>query len=151
MFFWNSLALSMIQWMLAIWSVVPLPFLNPAWTSGSSRFTYCWSLAWSSHKLYIRRHWNISRDIRQGAKISLYKGIEIIHSLFSYHCGIMLEINIRIHVKITSIFSSAVWHLPREIYDLATESLNKIKRLKKHRGWLQRRKHLNEKLISKIL
>ena len=24
----------------------PLPFLKPAWTSGSSRFTYCWSLAW---------------------------------------------------------------------------------------------------------
>ena len=23
----------------------PLPFLNPAWTSGSSWFTYCWSLA----------------------------------------------------------------------------------------------------------
>ena len=37
---------SMIQGMLAIWSLVPLPFLNPAWTSGSSRFTYCWSLAW---------------------------------------------------------------------------------------------------------
>ena len=32
--------------MLAIWSLVPLPFLNPVWTSGSSRFTYCWSLAW---------------------------------------------------------------------------------------------------------
>ena len=31
----------MIQWMLAIWSLVPLPFLNPAWKSGSSRFTYC--------------------------------------------------------------------------------------------------------------
>ena len=27
-FLWNSLALSMIQWMLAIWSLVPLPFLN---------------------------------------------------------------------------------------------------------------------------
>ena len=27
--------------MLAIWSLVPLPFLKPAWTSGSSRFTYC--------------------------------------------------------------------------------------------------------------
>ena len=37
---------SMIQQMLAIWSLVPLPFLNPAWTSGSSRFMYCWSLAW---------------------------------------------------------------------------------------------------------
>ena len=32
--------------MLAIWSLVPLPFLNPAWTSGSSQFMYCWSLAW---------------------------------------------------------------------------------------------------------
>ena len=36
----------MIQQMLAIWSLVPLPFLNPSWTSGSSRFTYYWSLAW---------------------------------------------------------------------------------------------------------
>ena len=45
MFFWNSLAFSMIQQMLAIWSLVPLPFLNPAWTSGSSWFTYYWSLA----------------------------------------------------------------------------------------------------------
>ena len=46
MFFWNSLAFSMIQWKLAIWSLVPLLFLNPAWTSGSSRFMYCWSLVW---------------------------------------------------------------------------------------------------------
>ena len=46
MIFWNSLAFSIIQRMLAIWSLVPLPFLNPAWTSGSSWFTYCWSLAW---------------------------------------------------------------------------------------------------------
>ena len=37
---------SMIQRMLAIWSLVPLPFLKPAWTSGSSRFMYCWSLGW---------------------------------------------------------------------------------------------------------
>jgi len=29
----------MIQWMLAIWSLVPLPFLNLAWTSGSSQWT----------------------------------------------------------------------------------------------------------------
>ena len=35
----------MIQRMLAIWSLVPLPFLKPVWTSGSSRFMYCWSLA----------------------------------------------------------------------------------------------------------
>ena len=29
MFFWNSLALSMIQWKLAIWSLVPLPKFMP--------------------------------------------------------------------------------------------------------------------------
>ena len=33
--------------MFAIWSLVPMPFLNPAWTSGSSWVTYCWSLAWT--------------------------------------------------------------------------------------------------------
>ena len=38
-FFWNSLAFSMIQQMLAICSLVPLPFLNPAETSGISQFT----------------------------------------------------------------------------------------------------------------
>ena len=32
--------------MLAIWSLVPLPFLNQACTSGSSWFMYCWSLTW---------------------------------------------------------------------------------------------------------
>ena len=45
MFFWNSLAFSIIQQMLAIWFLVPLPFLNLAWTSGSSWLTQCWSLA----------------------------------------------------------------------------------------------------------
>ena len=28
------------------WSPVPLLFLTPAWTSGSSQSTYCWSLTW---------------------------------------------------------------------------------------------------------
>ena len=47
MFFWKSVAFSVIQQILAIWSLVPLPFLNPAGTSGSSlRFMYCWSLVW---------------------------------------------------------------------------------------------------------
>ena len=30
-----------------MWSLFPLPFLNPAWTSGSSWLTYYWSLAWT--------------------------------------------------------------------------------------------------------
>ena len=36
----------MIEHMFAISSLAPLPFLNPTWTSGSSCFMYCWSLAW---------------------------------------------------------------------------------------------------------
>ena len=36
----------MIQQLLEIWSLVLLPFLNPAWTSRTSWFMYCWSLAW---------------------------------------------------------------------------------------------------------
>ena len=47
MFFWNALAFLMIQQMLAIWSLVLLPFLKPAWTPGSSQFTYYWNLAWT--------------------------------------------------------------------------------------------------------
>ena len=43
--FQNS-CFSMIQRMLAIWCLVLLPFLKPAWTSGSSWFIYCWNLAW---------------------------------------------------------------------------------------------------------
>ena len=34
------------QQMMTIWSLDPLSLLNPAWTSGSSQFMYCWSLAW---------------------------------------------------------------------------------------------------------
>ena len=45
MFFWNSLAFLMIEQMLAIWSLVPLPFLNPDCTCRSSQFTSYWSLA----------------------------------------------------------------------------------------------------------
>ena len=36
----------MIQWLLTIWSLVPLSFLNSASISGSCRFIYCWSVAW---------------------------------------------------------------------------------------------------------
>ena len=58
MFFWNSLAFSMIQQVLAIWSPVALPFLKPACTSGSSWFTYCWSLAWRILSINFASVWD---------------------------------------------------------------------------------------------
>ena len=36
----------MIQSMVTIWSLFPLPFLNSACISERSQFMYCWSLAW---------------------------------------------------------------------------------------------------------
>ena len=58
MFPWNSLAFSMIQWMLAIWSLVTPPFLNPVWTYRRFWFTYCWSLACRIFEYYLASTWN---------------------------------------------------------------------------------------------
>ena len=44
--------------MLAIWSLVPLPFLKPPWTSASSQFTYCWSLAWRILSITLLALWD---------------------------------------------------------------------------------------------
>ena len=58
-FFCNSLAFSMIQRMLAIWSLVPLPFLKPAWTSGSSwlqaKYKWVWRLSRSRTHSHITK------------------------------------------------------------------------------------------------
>ena len=44
--------------MSTIWSLVPLPFLNPVWTFGSSRFTYSWNLAWRILSLTFATLWD---------------------------------------------------------------------------------------------
>ena len=51
--------------MLAIWPLVPLLFLHPTWTSGSSQFMYCWSLAWESRDLW-KQVWGciVSEEIK---------------------------------------------------------------------------------------
>ena len=48
---WNPLVFYITQQMLAIWSLVPLAFLNPTCTPESSQFTNCWSLA---RKIYAQ-------------------------------------------------------------------------------------------------
>ena len=69
--------------------------------------------------------------MRPCAEISWSKSVEIIQSRVYYYCEIMLDIIIKQYLKITHIVSSTVWHLPRDIFDLAIESLNKVRRLKK--------------------
>ena len=47
------------------YSLVPLPFLKPTWISGSSRFTYCWSLAWRILTITLLAYESeVSRHIR---------------------------------------------------------------------------------------
>ena len=77
MFSWNSLAFSMIQWMLAIWSLVPLPFLNQlehlevhgshiaeAWVGEfehyfTSVWDECnWVVVWAFFGIAFLRDWN---------------------------------------------------------------------------------------------
>ena len=80
--FWNYLAFSMIQQMLAIWSLVPLPFLNPAWTFGSSCFTYYWSLAWRILSINL-----LACEMR-----AIVQQFE--HSLALLFCGIGMKTNL---------------------------------------------------------
>jgi len=49
------------------------------------------------------------------------------------------------------IFKCSVTFTRRELFDLSIESLNKVRRQKEHRGRVQGRKHLNEKVVSKVL
>ena len=57
MFFWNSLAFSMIQQMLAIWPLVPLPFLNTACIS--EVLNLCTVEAWLEDlEHYLASKWN---------------------------------------------------------------------------------------------
>ena len=64
-FSWNSFAFFMIQWLLAIWSLVLLPFPNTAWTYGSSQFIYCWSLTWRT-KHYFVNMWDECNSVVDG-------------------------------------------------------------------------------------
>ena len=90
MFFWNSLAFSMFQLMLAIWSLVPLPFLNPASISGNSWLTYCWSLAYRILSITLLAC-EISATVQQFA-----------HSLVLPFFGIGMK---------TDLFQSWVFHI----------------------------------------
>ena len=42
------------QWILAIWSLVPLTFLNPACSSAGSQFMHYWGLAWRILSITLR-------------------------------------------------------------------------------------------------
>ena len=46
-------------------NLVPLPFLNPTWASGSSWFTYCWSLTWRILSFFDKEIWLLWQRLRE--------------------------------------------------------------------------------------
>ena len=86
-FFWNSLAFSMIQRMLGIWPLVPLYFLNPAWTSGSSRLL---KPGLENFEHYFASMWNILQHcLSLGLEWKLTFSSPVATAEFSKFAGIL--------------------------------------------------------------
>ena len=108
MFLWNSLD---FIWSNGYWqfALVPLPFLNPACPSGSSWFTYYWSLAWMILSI---THWN---ECNCPVVWTLF-GIAILwdwnenwHFPVLCHCWVF-QISCHIGCKTYTVSSFRIWH-----------------------------------------
>ena len=102
----------MIQQMLAIWSLVPLPFLNPAWTSGSSWFMFCCSVAWRILSITLLA-WEMSAVVWlfEHSFALPFFGIEMKTGLFqSYgHCWVF-QICWHIECSTSTASSFRIWN-----------------------------------------
>ena len=102
----------MIQWVLAIWSLVPMPFLNPAWTSGNIWFMYCWSLAWRILRITLLAC-EVSATVRQFEhSLALsFLGIGMKTDLFR-SCGHCWVFQICLHIECSTFTASSfrIWN-----------------------------------------
>ena len=98
--------------MLAIWSLVLLPFLKPAWTSGSSWCTYCWSLAWRTLSITLLAcEMNATLRYFEHSLALLFFGIGMTMDLFQFcgHCWV-LQICWHIECSTFTASSSRIWN-----------------------------------------
>ena len=102
----------MIQRMLAIWSLIPLPFQNPTWTSGSSQFTYCWSLVWRilSITLLVFEMRTVVRQFEPSLVLPLF-GIGMKSDLFQF-CVHFWVFQICWHIECSTFTASSfrIWN-----------------------------------------
>ena len=107
MLFWNHLIFSMIPWMLSIWSLVPLPFLNSTCASGSSQFMYCWSLAWRIFSITLLAC-EMNAIVRwSGHSLALpFFGIRVKADLFQF-CGHCWVSHISWHIEYSTLTVSS--------------------------------------------
>ena len=93
--------------MLAILSLVPLPFLNPAWKSGIFQFTYCRSLAWRilSITLLVREMSAIVQYFEHSLALPFF-GIGLKTDLFQ-SCGHCWVFQIYWHIECSTLTVSS--------------------------------------------
>ena len=105
---WVAISFSMIQQILEIWSLVPLPFPNPAWTSESSWITYCWSPACKILNMTLPA-WEISATVwwLEYSSILLFLGIGMRIDLFQ-SCGHSWVLQICWHVECNTLMASTL-------------------------------------------
>ena len=97
--------------MLAIWSLVPLPFLNPVCTSASFQFTYCWSLAWRILRIILLPCEVSTIVLFQHSSALPFFGIVMITDLFQ-SCGHFWVFQICWHVEYSTFTASSfrIWN-----------------------------------------
>ena len=103
----------MTQQMLTSLSLDPLSFLNPTCTSGSSQFTYCWSLAWTILSISVLAC--EKRVIVQEFEYSLtllFFGIGLITDIFQ-SCGLCWAFQISWHIECNTLIASSfrIWSI----------------------------------------
>ena len=103
---------SVIQQILATWSLILLSFLNPAWTSGSSQLTFCWSLAWRilSTTLLAYEMSAIVQKFKLSLALPVF-GIGMKTDLFQ-SCGHCLVFQICCHTEYSTFTASSfrIWN-----------------------------------------
>ena len=126
----------MIQWMLAIWFLVPLPFLKPTWTSGSSQVTYCWSLVWRilSITLLVCETSAIMRQFEHSLALPFF-GIEMKTDLFQ-SCDHRWVFQICWHIECNTFTASSfrIWNSSTGIpsRSLETPKYSKVTAINNH-------------------
>ena len=101
----------MTQRMLAIWSLVPLPFLKPAWTSESSQFAYCWSLAWRILSITLACEMSAIMRLFEYSLTLPFSGIGMKTDLFQ-SCGHCWVFQIFWHIECRTFTASSfrIWN-----------------------------------------
>ena len=112
MFYWNSLAFFDNPADVGNLSLVPLLLLKPTWASGSSQFTYCWSLAWRilSITLLTCEMSAIVRLFEHSLTLAFFGNGMKTHFLWSYgHCWVF-QICWHIECSTFKASSFSIWN-----------------------------------------